>query len=212
MMQAVIFDCDGVLIDSERLMTGVLHQSLKKFDLSLSEHDIDDRIVGQTTEVFQSFLNERFGPKLSEAFYLEHNRAVQHAFEHELVLIDGIESLLRSISLPKACASNSGTQSLANKLKITKLSGFFDVVVAAQEVLNPKPEPDVYLKAAELLKVHPNHCWVVEDSPIGMMAAKKAKMNVIGFHHDQSVKQYGAHVVLSQMSQIEQFLKEQSRD
>ena len=209
MMQAVIFDCDGVLIDSERLMTNVLHQSLAKFDLSLSQSEIDARIVGQTTEVFQSFLSERFGETVSEKFYIEHNKSVNHAFNNDLVLIDGIESLLKSIQLPKACASNSGTASLANKLKIAKLDHYFESIVAAQQVQRPKPFADVYLKAATELQVDPAKCWVVEDSPIGMQAGANANMKVIGFHHDQNVKKFGAQMVFNKMSDIEQFLKSQ---
>ena len=209
MMQAVIFDCDGVLIDSERLMTNVLHQSLAKFDLTLSQSEIDERIVGQTTEVFQSFLSERFGKAVSEKFYIEHNNSVSQAFSNDLVLIDGIESLLQSIQLPKACASNSGTASLANKLKIAKLDHYFDAVVAAQQVQRPKPFADVYLKAASELRVDPTKCWVIEDSPIGMQAGANANMQVIAFHHDPSVKKYGAQVVFNSMSDIEAFLKSQ---
>jgi len=206
MMQAVIFDCDGVLIDSERLMTNVLHQSLAKFDLSLSQKEIDEHVVGQTTQVFQTFLSNRFGQALSQAFYTEHNQAVNHAFLNDMVLIEGIESLLQSIDVPKACASNSGTASLANKLKIAQLTHYFDAVVAAPQVGNPKPFPDVYLKAAAELCVDPKFCWVVEDSPIGMQAGSAAGMNVIGFHHDSGVKKYGAHVVFDKMSDIQQFL------
>ncbi|MCJ8312905.1 MAG: HAD family phosphatase [Saccharospirillaceae bacterium] len=209
MKQAVIFDCDGVLIDSERLMTNVLHQSLAKFDLSLSQTEIDERIVGQTTKVFQAFLTERFGQALSEKFYVEHNRSVSFAFANDLVLIDGIESLLKSIQLPKACASNSDTTSLANKLKIANLDHYFDSIVAAQQVARPKPFADVYLKAASELKIEPNKCWVIEDSPIGMQAGANANMQVIAFHHDQSVKKYGAQVVFNKMSDIEAFLKTQ---
>ena len=209
MMQAVIFDCDGVLIDSERLMTNVLHQSLAKFDLTLSQAEIDENIVGQTTEVFQAYIAKRFGETLSQKFYIEHNQSVNHAFSNDLVLIDGIESLLQSIDLPLACASNSGTASLANKLKITQLNRYFDVVVAAQDVQKPKPYPDVYLKAASELGVEPKKCWVVEDSPIGMQAGANANMQVIGFHRDQQVKKYGAQVVFDKMSDIEAFLQSQ---
>ena len=209
MMQAVIFDCDGVLIDSERLMTNVLHQSLAKFDLSLSQVEINEHIVGQTTQVFQSFLADRFGPLLSEQFYIEHNKSVGHAFSNDLVLIDGIESLLKSIQLPKACASNSDTASLANKLHIAKLDRYFDSVVAAQQVARPKPFADVYLRAAAELNVEPTKCWVVEDSAIGMQAGANANMQVIAFHHDQRVKKYGAQVVFDKMSDIELFLNSQ---
>ncbi len=181
MPQAVVFDCDGVLVDSEALAWDAWRSVLEPYGIEVSEQEVAE-LTGRTEEdAYETFASkgelppyEEFWPSLAEAV---HRRFEAHleAFEDALASL----ARLREGRTPVAVASSSPRERLDAALRRTGLDGLVDVTVAGDEVERGKPAPDLYLEAAARLGVEPSTCLAVEDSPAGVAAAKAAGMRVI---------------------------------
>ncbi|HEX5671676.1 MAG TPA: HAD family phosphatase [Acidimicrobiia bacterium] len=174
---AVIFDCDGVLADSEWASAAAWQDTLERYGFLLSPEEFA-RFIGTTDRD----LAETFGPRLG----IDPEVILSNANDRlRAILSGGLESfadavgLLGRLDVPVAVASNSDRWRLDAVLAAAGLAGRFKVSVGADEVGQPKPAPDVYLRAAELLAIDPADCLVIEDSPTGIEAARKAGMGVI---------------------------------
>lgn len=175
--EAVIFDCDGVLADSEWASALAWQRTLESYGYHLSAQEFAG-FIGTTDRD----LAEAFGPRLA----IEPEIILRYANNQlRLILAGGLEAfadavgLLERLEVPVAVASNSDRWRLDAVLSAAGLAGRFQVSVGANEVRHPKPAPDVYLRAAELLAVKPDRCLVIEDSPTGIAAAREAGMGVI---------------------------------
>jgi len=194
-MQAIIFDCDGVLIDSESILLRTERAFLKTHGLHYTEAAYKDRFLGVSGCRFKELLATDYKKATGKDITEELSVALKkHAFDSlfaELTAIDGIETMLQSIShIPLAVASNSFSTTLSRKMAHVNLDKYFNTHLYSRDnVKNPKPAPDMYLLAAERLGHAPQDCLVVEDSPLGASAAVSAGMMVIGFagggHCDQ---------------------------
>ena len=178
---ALICDCDGVLIDSEAVASKVLVELLEARWSHLDVEPLIQPLLGQRIEWVLAAMAEHAEASLSEDDIASIRRKVEDA----AVLapaVPGIAEALDRISLPKACASNSHTEYVETALIRTGLARFFDNRLwCADRVEHPKPAPDVYLRAAADLGVPPSRCLVVEDSATGVTAAVRAKMPVLGY-------------------------------
>jgi HAD superfamily hydrolase (TIGR01509 family) len=174
---AVIFDCDGVLADSEWASAAAWQRTLESYGFLLSAEEFA-RFIGTTDRD----LAETFGPRLgidAEVMLSNANDQLRAILSGGLDAFDDAVDLLGRLDVPVAVASNSDRWRLDAVLAAAGLSGRFKVSVGADEVGEPKPAPDVYLRAAELLAIDPAGCLVIEDSPTGIAAARKAGMGVI---------------------------------
>ncbi|WP_339777636.1 HAD family hydrolase [uncultured Thalassospira sp.] len=208
MISCVIFDCDGVLIDSEILSFAVDERVLAGHGIKMSAAQIAQDFGGISYGEMVAMLNDRFGTQLDPADYQQTCEGIlADIFKADLCAIDGIAGVLAEMRVPICVASGSDLARLAMCLDITGLDGFFaDKVFSAQQVEKGKPAPDVFLFAAQRMAVLPQHCLVIEDSPSGVMAARAAGMQVVGFlggahrHHGDAVLLHDAgapHVVAS---------------
>jgi len=173
----VIFDCDGVLVDTEIVAAKVAVQNLQKYDVEISIEEYISTYSGSITSlVFKKLLPQIDEQKLNtmvEGFEVE--------VYNSLVPITGMKEVIQNISLKKSVVSNSRLWQVEKAMKITGLGQYFSHLFSSEMVPNPKPHPDVYLLAAETNKVDPKECLVIEDSKSGVTAALSAGMNVIGF-------------------------------
>lgn len=176
----VIFDCDGVLIDSERLAVRTESQILTELGWPLSEAEVIDRFVGRSSRYMQSVIEDRLGRPVD--WRNEFERRVREACERELVPVEGVIAALDEIAVPTCIASSSSHQMLEFKLELTDLAErFAGRVYSADDVGTGKPDPAVFLFAAASMGVEPGRCAVIEDSVTGVEAGLAAGMSVFAF-------------------------------
>lgn len=179
---AVIFDCDGVLIDSELLANRAEVEALNAVGAAFTPEGYMARFMGLSATAARALLAGEFGLAPSDTFWQRVQAHCYCLFARELRAMPGIEPLLSALRLPACVASSSSTERLYFTLGLTDLLHFFpERVFSSQQVQRGKPHPDLFLYAAAQLGVAPAACLVVEDSPLGVQAAHAAGMRVIGF-------------------------------
>jgi HAD superfamily hydrolase (TIGR01509 family) len=178
----VVFDCDGVLVDSERLTVRVEARLLAELGWPVTEAEIVERFVGRSNAVMLAEIEAQLGRPVPEWTEL-YTAAQQVAFEAELVPVDGVVAVLDELDgwgVPTCVASSGTHDKMAVTLGLTGLWARFDGrIFSATEVAHGKPEPDLFLHAADRMGVVPAECVVVEDSPYGVAAARAAGMRCI---------------------------------
>jgi HAD superfamily hydrolase (TIGR01509 family) len=181
-IELVIFDCDGVLVDSERLAVRVDAIVLAQMGWPLSEEEIVERFVGRSFDVMRRALGEHLGRELTEDWDKRFDHLYVEAFERDLVAVEGIVDALDRIALPTCVASSGSHRKMRFTLGLTDLWERFDGrIFSASEVAHGKPAPDLFLHAAEQMRVAPAACAVVEDSHFGVQAALTAGMRPFGY-------------------------------
>ncbi len=181
MSRPIIFDCDGVLVDSEELAWSAWREALAPHGLEILDEEIA-ALSGRTeVDAFRHFAErgdippyEEFWPLLADRVHALFEQYLE-AFEDAADTLEVLHAQGRSI----AVASSSPRERLNLSLRSTGLDRFFDVVVAGDEVTTGKPAPDIYLAAAAGLGVDPRDCVAVEDAPAGIAAGKAAGMRVV---------------------------------
>ncbi|HEY0302435.1 MAG TPA: HAD family hydrolase [Rhizomicrobium sp.] len=186
MTSAVIFDCDGVLVDSEVLAHEVELAVLAEIGLHYDPHDFIVRFMGRSDKVFFELLDAdgqaRLGRSIVEEIRGPMNARYKQAIAERLVEVPGALGAVRALTLPKAVASSSTERHLGLKLrKVGHWDHFAPHVYSAEHVTHSKPAPDLFLLAAASLGVAPAHCLVIEDSVNGVTAGIAAGMRVWGF-------------------------------
>jgi HAD superfamily hydrolase (TIGR01509 family) len=173
----VIFDCDGVLVDSEPISVRVGTAALRRLGWDIDETEYAERFVGCTNEYWA----EQVG-QTPPGWREQVNADYADAIAAELCAIDGIEAALDRLSIPYCVASNGRHPTIRRSLELTGLAGRFDGrVFSAEDVARGKPEPDLFLHAAATMGAEPERCVVVEDSPFGVTAAMRAGMRCFAF-------------------------------
>ena len=178
----VILDCDGVIVDSERIAVRVDAQVLAALGWPLTEAEIVERFVGRSHEFMVGELEAHLGRELASDWEDEFQHLYRDAFATELRPVDGIVDALDGISLPTCVASSGSHRKIEASLRIVGLyERFAGRIFSTSDVPNGKPAPDVFLHAAEAMGVEPGAAVVVEDSPAGVEGAVAAGMRVFGY-------------------------------
>ena len=176
----VIFDCDGVLVDSERLAVRTEAQILASLGWPLSEAEIIDRFVGRSAEHMQLEIERQIGRSID--WDAEFEPRYREVFERELVPVPGIVDALDKITTPVCLASSGSHDKMRFTLGKTGLFDRFDGrIFSVDQVEHGKPAPDVFLFAAAQMGAAPDRCAVVEDSVSGVTAALAAEMTAFAF-------------------------------
>lgn len=179
--ELVIFDCDGVLVDSERLAVEVDVVVLGKLGLSLTAEDVVELFVGRSQADVTRVIGERLGRELPDDWEDEFRPLWEDAFK-ELEGVKGIEDALDRITLPTCVASSGSHEKIRRSLELTGLyDRFAGRIFSADDVDWGKPAPDLFLHAAGGMGVDPEACLVVEDSRFGVEAARAAGMRVLAY-------------------------------
>jgi len=178
----VIFDCDGVLIDSERLAVKADVVMLRELGWPLSEAEVIERFVGRSDRDTQVAIEAHLGRKLPAGWEKRFEPLYQQTFAAKLVPVEGVLEALDRITLPSCIASSGTHEYLRYMLGLTGLyEGFAGRIFSAEDVARGKPAPDLFLHAAERMAAKPAGCVVVEDSRSGVEAARAAGMRVLAF-------------------------------
>ena len=181
-LELVIFDCDGVLVDSEPIANRVLAQRLAGLGLALPEDEVMRRFVGRTRDGCLALATELLGRELPAGFATSWDAALFEAFAAELQPVWDVAAAIREIGLPVCVASNSSRERMRVSLGAARLLATFEGrMFSAADVARPKPAPDLFLHAAATLGASPGRCAVVEDTPTGVKAAVAAGMAVYGY-------------------------------
>ncbi len=180
---AVIFDCDGVLVDSEFLAAKAHGDLLRELGLPADDQDLAFRYVGIATTAMLPMLEQQFSTRLPDDYVVRVRAGMAALCEPGLPPIEGVRALVESLVQPACVASNSGVAWIRRALEATGLAERFDGrVFSAEMVERGKPAPDLFLFAAKSIGVAPERCLVIEDSCTGITAARAAGMTVFGFH------------------------------
>lgn len=177
----VIFDCDGVLVDSERLAVRTEARLLGELGWPVTEQEILERFVGRSDAHMLTGIEAALGRRVPEwpALYTQ---AMSDAFREELVAVEGIADALDALSLTTCVASSGTSEKVRLTLGITGLLDRFEGrIFSATEVEHGKPAPDLFLHAASQMGTTPESCIVVEDSVAGVEAARRAGMRCLGY-------------------------------
>ncbi|QBG87029.1 HAD family hydrolase [Xanthomonas oryzae] len=210
--QAVIFDMDGLMLDSERAITACLAQAADEQGLQI-EPAFWLRMVGTGDVACRLLLGERIGDAAAEAMLAHAQRLYAAAVERGIPHRPGIIALLEYLAaqgMPRAVATSTQRPLALRKLEAADLLWRFDAVCTASDVVHPKPAPDIYLLAARTLAVDPALCLVLEDSPTGVRAALAAGMTPIQIpdllEPDAAVRALG-HRILPSLGDAQRLLE-----
>ena len=197
----IVFDCDGVLVDSEVLSIGGVVSVLNEAGVPAT-YAMIARYFGMKQADIMLKVSEETGHDVPLAVSARIWPAVRDRFERELKPMPGLADFLRRHpDVPRCVASSSGPDRIRASLKLTGLAPFFgENIFSASQVARGKPEPDLFLFAAAAMGTEPSRCVVIEDSRFGVMAAVAAGMRAIGYaggshiepHHAEALAEAGA--------------------
>jgi len=178
----IIFDCDGVLVDSEVLAVEVDKRILAEFGWHLTTEEVVEKFMGKSSATFAAHLEEHLGYSLPPGWDEQYTPWFFDAFESNLQAVEGIEAALHEITAPTCVASSGSHDKLRKTLGLTNLYPRFEGrIFSASEVTHGKPAPDLFLHAAVRMGVPADRCVVVEDSKYGVRAAHAAGMHAFGY-------------------------------
>lgn len=204
----IIFDCDGVLVDSERIANKVFASILKEVcNLEFTQDQMFEYFVGSSAQRCLTIIEEMLGRRPPDELLERYNRDVNRALTDSVVAVKGIEKVLAEIDTSYCVASSGSHEKMQLTLGKTKLFHYFaGSIFSTSEVARGKPHPDIYLHAAESMGVSDvSRCLVVEDSPTGVTGAVAAGMTVFGYAElmpEEKLLEAGAHQVFSDMAEL----------
>ncbi|UYH54826.1 HAD family phosphatase [Qipengyuania sp. SS22] len=216
----LIFDCDGVLVDSEVLVTDVHVEELRQLGLELSHAELTERFLGVTDRAMCAALETELGCPFPEDYDRRVKEKVRLRSKQELRAVPGAVAAVRRVLGASCVASSSSQPMLGYKLEATGLATFFGGnVFSADAVASGKPAPDIFLHAAQEMGVAPAECLVIEDSENGVKAAVAAGMNVVGFlggshlspAYAEHLHRAGAHAVADDFEMLVRMVPDRFR-
>jgi len=180
MIKCIIFDCDGTLVDSEYLCNLGLEIKLKEYKINASAKELVKKYKGIKLSTILKSIESDYGLNLDADFIPSYRSIVDDLFQKELRACEGVDEMLTEITLPKCVASNGPLEKIKNALSLTQLNHHFNnKLFSAYQIDSWKPEPDLFLHAAKEMGFKANECAVVEDTLVGISAAKSAGMRPI---------------------------------
>jgi HAD superfamily hydrolase (TIGR01509 family) len=180
--ELIIFDCDGVLVDSEPISSRILAEMLCAIGLPTTAAESDERYRGRSLKSCLELVERELGSPVPNGFEDELHLRTSAAFAKELRPVPGVEGVLRDLTIPYCVASSGAHAKMRTTLGATRLLPWFEGrLFSATEVERGKPFPDLFLHAAERMMADPARCVVIEDSAVGVAAARAAGMEVLGF-------------------------------
>ena len=179
----IIFDCDGVLVDSEVISCRAHSDVLTRHGYPITSDQVLKRFLGVSDREARQTIEREMGRKLPDDFEAQMKQAALDRYASELVAIPYITEAIAAIDLPKCVASSGTPEKIRHGLTCAGLyDAFAPDIFSAVQVARGKPAPDLFLFAAEQMKAAPARCVVIEDSVPGVTGGRAAGMTVLGFH------------------------------
>ncbi|MCB8820330.1 HAD family hydrolase [Microvirga rosea] len=211
----VIFDCDGVLVDSEALACRIDAEFLTALGFPYTVQDIITQFVGVSLKDMTARIEAAHNRALPADFGERINKTLFARFEEELQPIPSVRDAILALPYARCVASSSTHDRIALSLRVTGLADLFANVFSATEVRHGKPAPDLFLHAASRMGASAAECLVIEDSPSGVRAACAAGMKVIGFvggghcapGHADKLRDAGAPVIIERMTELPEMVR-----
>lgn len=211
----IIFDCDGVLIDSEQISMATDQRLLAENGVVISEAELHSRFVGKTFQGMIDELEAETGRKLPNDLELRKDVLMLEVYRRELKSIPGVPEVLDRVALPKSIGTNGPRHRAMEALKIVGIDRHFGSrMTTFEDVVHGKPAPDIYLMAAARAGFTPQECVVIEDSVTGVAAAVAAGCVTLGFtgsqvhrsDHALKLVELGAVAVFADMAELPDLL------
>ena len=208
MEKALIFDMDGVIVDSEPVHNKATTIILEKIGVDPMQHPFEEYVGIAYPDIFASVIKEFDLDTTVDDIMEMHKKNIIDIFKDEILIpIEGTIKLIqeaKKAGCPIAVASSSSREMIELVLGKLDIRAYIDVIVSGEELPKGKPDPAIFLKASELLGIAPDHCTVIEDSPHGVAAAKTAGMTCIGYQNPNSGNQNleGANLIVHDMMDV----------
>jgi HAD superfamily hydrolase (TIGR01509 family) len=213
--ELIIFDCDGVLVDSEPVANRIFADALREIGLRMSYDEVSREFVGLSMARCVEIVEQRIGGSVHGDFVERLQQRTFSAFRSGLRAVEGVEDALRRIETPVCVASSGEPEKMRLTLGLTGLLPRFEGrMFSAIEVARGKPAPDLFLHAARGLDARPSRCAVIEDSVPGAQAAVAAGMRAFGYAgrgSGESLRAAGA-TVFHHMSDLPRLLAERGEE
>jgi HAD superfamily hydrolase (TIGR01509 family) len=220
--ELVIFDCDGVLVDSEPISIAVLVEALAAAGVTMSEEEAHVRFLGRSLKSMSEILHDDYGLAIDAAFLDAMRKVLYERFRAELRAVEGVAETVDALGIAHCVASSSQPERIRLSLTVTGLLSRFEPnIFSASMVARGKPAPDLFLHASAAMGVAPEYCVVVEDSPAGIAAGKAAGMRVVAFTggshaktpgHRETLLRLEPDALFDDMRELLQFVRDEKAD
>lgn len=182
-IKAIIFDCDGVLVDSEKISCGVFAELMRENGAVVSNKEVILAIKGGSIEHSLAYASRHITSLNYEAFESEYRARSFEVFRKKMKPVRGVTKLLKELTLPRSIVSNGPMNKILLNLETTELLQYFkkDLIFSGHDCKKFKPDPYLFIQAADKMKLLPENCLVIEDSAHGAAAAKAAGMLCYGY-------------------------------
>jgi len=220
--ELVIFDCDGVLVDSEPISIAVLVEALAAAGVTMSEEEAHVRFLGRSLKSMSEILHDDYGLAIDAAFLDAMRKVLYERFRAELQAVEGVAETVDALGIAHCVASSSQPERIRLSLTVTGLLSRFEPnIFSASMVARGKPAPDLFLHASAAMGVAPEYCVVVEDSPAGIAAGKAAGMRVVAFTggshaktpgHRETLLRLEPDALFDDMRELLQFVRDEKAD
>lgn len=181
-LKLIIFDCDGILVDSEPISTRIFTNMLNEIKISITPQQTEHLFKGKSMVDCCRIVEQKFDKTITSQFLKNFRERTFSAFKEELKPIPGIRKVLKSLDFPRCVASSGPLNKIELNLQITNLRSYFkNNIFSATDLGKGKPAPDIFLYAAKKMQTRPENCVVIEDSLTGVKAGLAAKMQVFFF-------------------------------
>ena len=181
-MGLIIFDCDGVLVDSEPIAHGLLAQMMTDLGNPISTAESIQKFTGRSLADTLPLIEDVLGRSIPNQMGQHYSRLLLERLRRDLTPIAGVKEAVTMLNCPRCVASSSSLERIRLSLEVAGLASLFGSnIFSATQVTHGKPAPDLYLFAAIRMAVAPEDCVVIEDSALGVTAGRAAGMKVIGF-------------------------------
>lgn len=189
--KCIIFDCDGVLVDSEAISSSVLTEMANELGVTISQEEALENFTGKSLKYSLNYIENILGKSLPTDFEYQFRMKSFEQFAKNLKPINGIHEVLNQLNIPFCVASSGPVEKIVRNLTTTKLIHYFeDKIFSSYEINSWKPDPHIFLHAAKKMGFDVNDCLIIEDSITGIEAAKKGGFDVIGFVNDNNKERF----------------------
>lgn len=212
--KAILFDCDGVVLDSEGMGCGSLGMAVTELGRPMSLHEARDTFSGNSARDTRQWMTDQGFD--ADSLFKRADDILFEMFERDIPLMPGVDHVLRDFSLKKAICSNSSIRRLELSVARTSVAPFFDGhIYSAEHVAEAKPAPDLALHACAALGVQPREAIFIDDNVAGVACARAAGCLAVGFigqsddrkDHDKTLREAGAHHVVYGMGEFHALLR-----